>query len=300
VAEVMEQAVGERQVHDMDHGDHLCLAFADDEEQRRVVTAYLRDGLQRGERVVYFADQCAPEQVLDWLRVAGTDPGTALDSGQLQVTTADDSYLAAGSFDADAMVATLRQEVADSLAAGYSGFRVSGEMGWALRDVPGAERLGEYERKVNAVFAENRASAICQYDARRFDAAALHAFGQKHPGTVEAVPLYSGATLRLVPSFHDGRRSLRVVGDVDYHTAEALASALRTAEGWPGDITVDAGALQFLDLAGIRALVRTAERLPEGRRLRVIDLHPMLRHVISVVGWDKEPALVVTARETAE
>ncbi|MEU6271929.1 MEDS domain-containing protein [Streptomyces populi] len=300
MAEVVEQVDRERRVQDMDHGDHLCLAFVDDEEQRRVMTTYLRDGLERGERVLYFADQWAPEQVLNWLRAAGTDPDAALNSGQLQVTTANDSYLAGGSFDADVMVATLRQEVADSLAAGYTGFRVSGEMGWALRDVPGAERLGEYERKVNAVFAENRASAICQYDARRFDAAALHAFRHHHPGTVEAVPLYSSATLRLVPSFHNGRRSLRVVGDVDYHSAETLASALRTAEDWPGDITVDTSALQFLDLAGIRALVHTAERLAEGRRLHVVDLDPMLCHVIGVVGWDEEPALTVTARGAAE
>ncbi|MFJ4680324.1 MULTISPECIES: MEDS domain-containing protein [unclassified Kitasatospora] len=294
-----KRIIEDRQVRDMGQGDHLCLAFDDDEEQRRVVTAYLRDGLERGERVVYYADQCTPRQVLDWLREAGTDPGEALSDGRLQVTTAGAGYLAAGPFDPDAMVAALNREVADALAAGYTGFRVSGEMGWALRGVPGAERLAEYERKVDAVFAAGRASAICQYDARRFDAAALHAFGRAHPGMVEAVPLHSSSTLRLVPSFHRGRRSLRVEGDVDFHSAEALAAALRTAEGWPGDITVDTGNLHFLDLAGIRALVRTAERLSPGRRLHVVDLDPMLQHVISVVGWDQEPALAVTARETA-
>ncbi|MGW0917130.1 MEDS domain-containing protein [Streptomyces sp. NPDC002784] len=56
----------------MGHGDHLCLAFADDAEKCRVVTAYVLGGLRRGERVMYFADQSTPEQVLDY---PGSRPG---------------------------------------------------------------------------------------------------------------------------------------------------------------------------------------------------------------------------------
>ncbi|MFQ6143115.1 MEDS domain-containing protein [Streptomyces seoulensis] len=290
----------ERLVEEADQGDHLCLAFADDAEQRRVATAYVLGGLERGERVMYFADGRAPEQVLGWLREAGADPAPALERGQLVVTTADDSYLAVGPFDPDAMVATLHREVADSLAAGYTGFRVSGEMGWALRDVPGADRLGEYETKVNEVFAGGPASAICQYDARRFDADALAAFDGRHPGAVAPEPLYSSGLLRLAPSFRAGRRALRVVGDVDYQSAAALAAALETAMGWPGDITVDMSGLDFIDLAGVRALVQTAERLSEGRRMHIVELTPMLRHVMHVVGWDRIPALTVNAGEGAE
>lgn len=217
----MERVGGQcrvRRVRDMGHGEHLCLAFADDDEQRRVVTTYLRRGLERGERVLYFADQRAPERVLDWLGVAGTDPGPAVATGQLQVTTAGDSYLAAGSFDADAMVDALQREIASSLAVGYTGLRVSGEMGWALRDVPGADRLGEYEAKVNSVFAGRPASAVCQYDARLFDAETLDAFDRRHGGAVELPPLHSDTVLRLVPAFQSGRRTLRVFGTVDHRT----------------------------------------------------------------------------------
>lgn len=287
----------ERTADEAGHSDHLCLTFADEAEQRRVVTSYLLGGLERGERVMYFADQNTPQQVLGWLREAGTDPWRALDRAQLTVTTADDSYLAEGFFDPDTMVAALTREVADSLEAGYTGFRVSGEMGWARRDIPGAERLAEYETKVNDVFAGHRASAICQYDARLFDAAALDEFDRSHPGAVQQEPLYTSSLLRLIPSFRRGQRSLRVVGDVDYHSSRALAAALETALDWPGDITVDMSGLQFIDLAGVRALVRTAEWLPAGRRLHVADLDPMLSRVLHVVGWDRIPGLTVTASE---
>ncbi|MEU3510996.1 MEDS domain-containing protein, partial [Streptomyces longwoodensis] len=153
-------------VQDIGRGDHVCLAFADDAGQRHFLSQYLADGLRQGERVLYFGDRNAPDEVLGWLPAVGVDPGPLIARGQLAVTTADDSYLASGAFDPDAMVAVLREEVAASLAAGWTGFRVSGEMGWALRGVPGADRLAEYETKVNAVFAEGRSSAVCQYDAR--------------------------------------------------------------------------------------------------------------------------------------
>ncbi|MFG3152134.1 MEDS domain-containing protein [Streptomyces sp. NPDC048219] len=282
----------------MDHGDHLCLAFADDDEQRRMVTEYLTSGLDRGERVMYFADQRSPREILDWLAASGTDPRPALERGQLVVTTAEDSYLAAGSFDPDGMVAALQQEVGDSLTAGYTGFRVSGEMGWALRPVPGAEQLADYETKVNEVFAGRPASAVCQYDARRFTPAQLDHLHGCHPGEVEAEPLHQDGTLRLVPSFRQGRRSLRVVGSVDHRTTGALAAALETATAWPGDLQVDMRELEFIDLSGVRALAHAAARLAGGRRLHVVELAPLLCQVIGMVGFDATPALVVTAQET--
>ncbi|MFD3679986.1 MEDS domain-containing protein [Streptomyces sp. NPDC058613] len=289
----------ERRVQDMAHGDHLCLAFADDAEQRRVVTAYVSAGLELGERVLYFADRRDPREVLSWFGSAGAGPQRALASGQLRVTTAEESYLAAGSFDAEALARALRQEVRDSLTAGYRGFRVSGEMGWALRHVPGTDQLERYERRVTEVFAGQPASAICQYDARRFGPHALDAFDRCHPGAVEMDELYAAPGLRLVPGFRAGQRSLRVVGTVDYRATDALAAALETTLDWSGDVWVDMSALEFIDLAGVRALAHAAGRLPADRRLHVVDLAPLLCQVVGMVGWDETPSLIVTARETA-
>ncbi|MGW0417639.1 MEDS domain-containing protein [Streptomyces sp. NPDC003015] len=286
-----------RKVVEVEPGDHLCFAFADDAEQRRMVTAYLSAGLARGERVLYFADRHAPAAVLGWLRAGGVDPDAATASGQLRVATADDSYLASGAFDPDAMVASLREEARHSLAAGYSGLRVSGEMSWALREAPEVERLAEYEVKVHSVFAGQPASAICQYDARQFGPEQLRMFEKCHPAAVELHPWYSSSGLSIVPAFRAGERVLQVTGTVDYQATGHLAAALEQTLQWPGDVRVDMSALDFIDLAGLRVLIHMAERLGEGRRLRVMNLTPMLCQVISVVGWDEHPALVVTSPE---
>ncbi|MBL7498436.1 MEDS domain-containing protein [Frankia sp. CNm7] len=299
MARVIAREGQERRVDGIGQGDHLCLVYADDAEQRRVVTAYVRAGLSRGERVLYFADARAPREVLGWLRAEGVDPSTALTTGQLSVTTAAVGYLAFGAFDAHAVAQTLQAEVSDALSAGFTGLRVSGEMSWALRDVPGADQLGTYETAVNAVFAGQPASAICQYDARRFSAAALDDTQRRHPGTVELAPLHLNSRLRVTPSFRCGQRMLRVQGTVDHHTIAAFAATLETVLGWPGDVWVDLGELEFIDLAGLRALAQTAARLPAGRRMHLVELAPLLCQVVNLAEFDDISSLTVTARDAA-
>ncbi len=286
----------ERLVDDVGHGDHLCLAFDDDAEQRRVATRYVADGLRRGERVLYLLDRDSPDTVREWLRAAAADVPAALASGQLRVAAWDGSSVS-GRFDAEAMIGTLRRELHESLDAGYTGLRVSGEMAWALRGVPDAAQIRRYETKVTEVFSASRASAVCQYDARLLDADQLAAVDLCHPLAVELAPLRSTGTLRIVPAFQAGQRTLRVVGSVDHHTVDQFAEALRDACARPGDLRVDMGDLEFIDLAGLRILARTAESLDAGRRLLITGLAPMLCRVIRIAGLARSPALVLPDEE---
>ncbi|GAB2834848.1 hypothetical protein GCM10022221_37210 [Actinocorallia aurea] len=285
---------------DLRHGDHLCLAFADESERRDVLTRYLSVGLERGERLLYYTERSAPETVTGWLRDAGVDPAPAVADGSLKIVPVDASLLASGRFDADATVATIEREVALSLEAGHSGLRLTGEMDWALRDVPGADRLPAFEEKVGALVAGRRATALCQYDVRRFDADRLTVADRVHPAAATVPALHEDATLRLLPVLRDGRRELRVAGSVDYRTVAVLAEALYTAARWPGDLRLDMSALEFIDLAGFRAIAQVAARLAPGRKLYVNDLAPLLCHVVRLVGWDDEPSLVVRARGERE
>ncbi|MGP3637746.1 STAS domain-containing protein [Streptomyces sp. 24-1644] len=59
---------------------------------------------------------------------------------------------------------------------------------------------------------------------------------------------------------------------MEYQATSHLAAALEQTLQWPGDVRMDMRALDFIDLAGLRVLVHTAERLGEGRRLRVTNL----------------------------
>jgi signal transduction histidine kinase len=108
----------------------------------------------------------------------------------LVILSRDDAYTREGVFDPDGMIDLLRTETERSLAEGYSALRVTGEMTWALRGLPGSERLMEYENRLNEFFPGNQCLAICQYDRRCFDAAVLLEVLSAHPLAVIGTEVY--------------------------------------------------------------------------------------------------------------
>lgn len=62
-------------------GDHLCCIYETEEEHRALLTPYLRQGLERNEKVVYIVDARTAETVLGYLREDGLDPQPYLEGG---------------------------------------------------------------------------------------------------------------------------------------------------------------------------------------------------------------------------
>jgi anti-anti-sigma factor len=134
-------------------------------------------------------------------------------------------------------------------------------------------------------------AAICQYDRRLFDQAAVTGMIACHPRVVQVDPLHDDHRLRITPTYDP--RGLRVAGAVDLTTSGALASTLRLAANWPGpDLYIDLSELEFIDVAGVRAIVRAAAALEPERHLIVKQLAPVLRKVFQIVGWDRAPGLL--------
>jgi hypothetical protein len=180
----------EQTVADLAPGDHLCCFYETEEEHRALVTAFLRRGLQQREKVLYVADARAAVTILDYLRNDGVEPEPYLDSGQLAMLTVDDSYMRGGVFDPDSMIALLQAETERALTQGYTALRVTGEMTWAQRGLPGAERLMEYESKLNEFLPRSKCLGMCQYDRRRFPPGVLLNVLRTHPIVVMGTRVY--------------------------------------------------------------------------------------------------------------
>jgi len=177
-------------IHRLEPGDHLCCIYETDKEHRAVLTQFLRHGLERGEKVLYIVDDRTAEVITGYLRDARAEVDTYLDSGQLSVLTSDQAYVRGGTFDPDAMIGLLEKETERASREGYTALRVTGEMSWALRGLPGSERLIEYEAKLNRFFPGRRCLAICQYDRRRFQAEVLLDVLRTHPIAVIGTQIY--------------------------------------------------------------------------------------------------------------
>jgi len=116
--------------------------------------------------------------------------------GHFSVSSTEQTYHPDGVFDPEKMLTNLHAFYADSIDKGFPGARVSGEMHWALEHLPGAERLIEYEAKVNLALKKSPVTAICQYDTNLFDGATIMEVLRVHPlvithGQVVRNPFFS-------------------------------------------------------------------------------------------------------------
>jgi len=155
---------GMGKIEDIAPGTHLCFLYRNEEERWALLVEYIRRGLEAGERVLYIADAPSATTIREHLQRAGIDVEEAERRGQLRFLTAEEAYLRGERFDPEAMLALLRRETEEALNQGFKGLRATGEMTWALRGLPGSERLSEYEALLNEFFPGSPCIGLCQYD----------------------------------------------------------------------------------------------------------------------------------------
>ncbi len=161
--------------------DHLCLIYESREEQLRAMVPFVRQGLEQGDRCVYVSDSGTAAAVSDAMRAGGVPVDHAVASGALAVAQYRDIYLAPGRFDPDAVLDFAAGAGVQAASEGFRGLRIAGEMAWALRGDPGADRILEYERKVNERIPSVPVTAICQYDRTRFSPEVIRDVIRTHP-----------------------------------------------------------------------------------------------------------------------
>lgn len=166
---------------------HLALIYESRAEQLEAVTAFVRTGLERGDRCVYVADDATTTEIVEAMELAGIDVSARRESGQLSLRSADDVSLADGSFDPDATIRHLAEVVREAVEEnGFDHVRFAGEMTWLLdrTDAQADDGIAEYEAKLNEFFAEASATGLCQYSRERFPPAVLQDVLRTHPRIV--------------------------------------------------------------------------------------------------------------------
>jgi hypothetical protein len=180
----MSNAELEEQISNIQQGDHLCLVYENAAEQMAVTVPFLKDGLGRGECCLYVADDLTIEAVSRALEGGGVDVSWERERGALTLLTTREAYLPLGTLEAGAILDFFRRAVERALADGFSGYRTTGEMTWALGTEVGCARLIEYEALLNTFYPTSRTAAICQYDRRRFAPSVLQDVLRTHPHAI--------------------------------------------------------------------------------------------------------------------
>ena len=125
---------------------------------------------RRRQPTLYIHSASSQSRIREWLGSDGLDFDEVTQSGLLQLFAADQSYLKAGNFSADGMVAFVRQMIIRTSSEGYPAHLITGEMDWYFSRAPGVEEIHEYERRLNFLQDEfPEVTIVCQYDVSRFD-----------------------------------------------------------------------------------------------------------------------------------
>ena len=250
--------------------DHACLTFGEPDELLDLTSAFVRDGLSGGVKVIWVSDS-GPQQAVTELARRGIAVERALAAGQMAALACENYLLAGQSFAAGQAMSWLNEQMAASRCEGFSGLRVALDMSWALRPISGVEQLPDFEENVGKVLTDSAVSVLCQYDRERFDPVTLASVNAMHSKSVAAATYYADAVLRICRQY--APPGIRLAGEIDYHAEEPLSLALAEALRLDGDITVNMSALSFIDVSCMRMIINLAKSLPVARKV-IVECQP--------------------------
>lgn len=162
-------------------GTHMCMIYNSEEERQKIISKFLEGGLSTGEKVGYFVDEMSPDQIREWLAGMGVELPDSEKTDSFSVTSTAETYHPTGIFEPEHMLNNLRTFYETAKEENYPASRVTGEMSWTLKGIPGSDQLMVYEAKLNDVLEKYPVTAICQYDANKFDGATILECLQVHP-----------------------------------------------------------------------------------------------------------------------
>ena len=192
---------------------HIALIYDGAGDNAAATGAFISEGLKRGHLCFYVRDGESEDDIVNWLAAVCIDAALAVADGHLIMSTAGDTFVAAGHFDPRTMIENLVSTVGLAQERGLAGLFVAGDMSWALGGHPGSALVSDYEARCNAFFQAYPAVSLCQYDRRRFDAHSLREVLLTHPWV-----LVNGRLCRNfhhVPAGHPLDEALLLPVDVD-------------------------------------------------------------------------------------
>jgi signal transduction histidine kinase len=156
--------------------DHVCTLYDHRDDEVAMAVPYIRAGLDRDEFCVCVVDDSG-ESILEELASAGVDIDAEMRRGRLAFF---ENPLAHGLQTLD-MLGKIEQFASGSREAGFAGFRIVGEMSWALDGDLNA--LAEFEARLNLnrVWERYACAGLCQFDVRRFTPKTLREMIIVHP-----------------------------------------------------------------------------------------------------------------------
>ena len=147
---------------------HLAFFYRSPQTQQKVAGTFVKQGLQSGNRCLYFVDTNTRATVERVLETMDVDVDERLDAGDLVIRSATDAYDEA-EFDPDQLISLLADAGQESIDAGYEGLWVAGELSWCFHTDRPYDHVVDFEAEFDAACPDLPVTALCQYDLNSFN-----------------------------------------------------------------------------------------------------------------------------------
>jgi hypothetical protein len=186
----------------MPWGTHFCHFYETKEDLLDVVIPYFKAGLESNEYCLWAVlYPLTEEDATNALRLAMPAADQHIAAGDIQIVRYSEWYQKDGRFDVERVIGASREKVAQALAKGYAGVRLSGNECWPMKT--GWKEFSQYELRLNQLLAGERMLVLCSYSlssataAHAFEVARIHQFAvAKRSGRWELLkqPLAGGSS----------------------------------------------------------------------------------------------------------
>ena len=248
---------------DVPPGSHVCWIVGDQQQYVREATRALEQARTTNEKPVVFGPEGSAA-------LAALAPYAALAADPLTAT------LRGGPLDPEAMFAMFDVQSAVARSEGYRGLRLVADMDWLLPVAPTTDELVAFELLLDRHMQRFEATIVCAYREGSWDTAALGGTRCVHPVNVGSD---APAQFRLVAG---DAGAWRLLGEVDIAVVADFRSAL-TAAVDTGVCVLDASAVSFVDLAGMRHIADAA-RSPDVT-VRIVGAPAIVRRGWTAAGF---------------
>jgi anti-anti-sigma factor len=136
-----------------------------------------------------------------------------------------------------------------------------------------------------AIIAAHEGDADAAIKARELGVLLLrHEMG--HAALADGEPAPIGRGGYLAADLVGPEPTLRLSGQLDAETAASVAAVID--ERYDGRISLDLSGLEFVDVAGLRALRGT-----NARPIAIVAPSDAVRRLVGMLGWDSDPDVLV-------
>ena len=177
---------------------HICAFFNNPDEEYEILTPFIKEGLDLGEKAMHTVDPRRRSEHIERLRSSGIDIEAATQNGQFELRDWTNTHLHHGECDLSHTLALFQQVATNARQDGFPLVRFITHMEWALEMEMGVNDLLAYEAKANEIWIRQDGPinpVVCTYDLSRFSGDIIVDVMRTHPlviigGIVQENPFF--------------------------------------------------------------------------------------------------------------